>query len=82
MGEAVCIALAGGLIGVLLAAFITTGATKAGAGNIVGVNSLALTPFTVLVSLAIAILIGFVSSFIPAWNAARTTILDSLGYTG
>jgi ABC-type antimicrobial peptide transport system permease subunit len=30
----------------------------------------------------VALLIGVVSSFIPAWNAARTNILDSLRYSG
>jgi putative ABC transport system permease protein len=82
VGEAICIALAGGVIGLALAALLTAGATRAGAGAMVGVNSLMLTPFTVVVSLGIAVLIGFISSFIPAWNAARTNILDSLRYTG
>lgn len=82
VGEAMFIALAGGLIGLILAAFVTAGATKAGAGAMVGVASLSLTPFTILISLAVALVIGFVSSFIPAWNAARTNILDSLRYTG
>ena len=82
VGEAICIALAGGVIGLALAAVLTAGATRAGAGAMVGVTSLGLTPFTVMVSLAIAVLIGFISSFIPAWNAARTNILDSLRYTG
>lgn len=82
VGEALCIALAGGLIGLGLAAFITAGATKAGAGAALGTASVSLTPFTVVISLTVALLIGFISSFIPAWNAARTNILDSLRYTG
>ncbi|HEY7212144.1 MAG TPA: FtsX-like permease family protein [Bryobacteraceae bacterium] len=82
IGEALCIALLGGIIGLILAALITTGATKAGAGAMVGVANLSLTPFTIILSLAVALLIGFISSFVPAWNAARTNILDSLRYSG
>jgi putative ABC transport system permease protein len=82
VGEALCIAAIGGLIGLVLAALITAAASKAGAGAMIGVANLSLTPFTVLISLAVALLIGFISSFVPAWNAARTNILDSLRYTG
>ncbi|MBV8867372.1 MAG: FtsX-like permease family protein, partial [Acidobacteriaceae bacterium] len=82
IGEALCIALAGGIIGLILAAVITTGVTKAGAAAMLQISSLTLTPFTILVSLGVALLIGLISSFVPAWNAARTNILDSLRYTG
>ncbi len=82
IGEALCIALVGGVIGLVLAAVITTGVTKAGAAAMLQISSLTITPFTILLSLGVALLIGFISSFVPAWNAARTNILDSLRYTG
>ncbi len=82
VGEAMCIALAGGLIGILLAVFFTAGATRSGAASMFAVNSLTVTPFTVILCLGVALVIGFVSAFIPAWNAARTNILDSLRYSG
>lgn len=82
IGEALCIALVGGIIGLVLAAVITAGITKAGAAAMLQISSLTITPFTILVSLGVALLIGFISSFMPAWNAARTNILDSLRYTG
>ena len=82
IGEALCIALIGGMIGLALASVLTFGLTKGGAGAMVGVANLTLTPFTIILSLAIALLIGFISSFVPAWNAARTNILDSLRYAG
>jgi putative ABC transport system permease protein len=82
IGEALCIALIGGVIGLVLAWLLTTGLTKSGAGAMVGVADLGLTWFTVVLSLAIALFIGFISSFVPAWNAARTNILDSLRYAG
>jgi putative ABC transport system permease protein len=45
-------------------------------------HNLSLTPVTTVLCLGIALLIGLISSFIPAWNAARTNILDSLRYSG
>jgi len=34
------------------------------------------------VSLAIAVLIGLVSSFVPAWNASRVSVVESIRYSG
>ncbi|MDQ2844422.1 MAG: FtsX-like permease family protein [Acidobacteriota bacterium] len=82
IGEALTIALIGGVIGLLLATAITAAVTKAGAASMLQINSLTVTPFTMMVSLGVALLIGFISSVIPAWNAARTNILDSLRYAG
>jgi len=82
VGESLTIAVAGGIIGLLLAAVITFLVTKAGVAALFQIRSLDVTPFTILVSLGVALLIGFISSFIPAWNAARTNIIDSLRYTG
>jgi putative ABC transport system permease protein len=82
IGEAITISLIGGVIGLLLASVLTVVVGKAGAAFVAQLNGLSLTPITSLIALAIAILIGFISSFIPAWNAARTNILDSLRYAG
>ncbi len=82
IGEAVSIALVGGVIGLILAALITAAVTKAGTAAMLQISSLTVTPFTIAVSLAVALFVGFVSSFVPAWNAARTNILDSLRYSG
>jgi putative ABC transport system permease protein len=82
IGEALTIAFIGGLIGLVLAAFLTAGVTKSGAGAMLQVQSLTITPFTAFVCMGVAVFIGLISSFIPAWNAARTNILDSLRYTG
>jgi putative ABC transport system permease protein len=48
-------------------------------GQLIG---LSVTPIVALICLGVALLIGIVSSFIPAFNAARTNILDSLRYAG
>ncbi len=82
IGEAVSIALIGGIVGLLLAAFLTVGVGKAAAVFMPQLHNLSITPITALICLGVAVFIGIVSSFIPAWNAARTNILDSLRYAG
>lgn len=82
VGEALTIAVVGGAIGLILSAVLCALITRTGATLMLQVPSLTISPFTIFVCLGIALLIGFVSSFVPAWNAARTNILDSLRYEG
>jgi putative ABC transport system permease protein len=82
VGEAVTIALIGGVAGLVLAWLLTGAVGKVGQNFVQQLHGLTLTPITIALSLGIAIFIGLVSSVIPAWNAARTNILDSLRYTG
>lgn len=82
IGEALTIALIGGVIGVFLAGFLDVGVGKAGQAMMSQLHGLSVTPLIGCISLGVALLIGLVSSFIPAWNAARTNILDSLRFSG
>ena len=82
IGEALTIALIGGVIGVLLAGFLDVGVGKAGQAMMSQLHGLSVTPLIAVISLGVALLIGLISSFIPAWNAARTNILDSLRFSG
>jgi len=82
IGEAVSISLIGGVIGLLLASVLTVGVGKAGSSFVAQLHNLSVTPLTAFLCLAIAVLLGLLSSFIPAWNAARTNILDSLKFSG
>jgi putative ABC transport system permease protein len=82
VGEALTIALVGGAIGLIFSAILCALITKTGATLLFQIPSLTISPFTAFVCLGVALLIGFVSSFVPAWNAARTNILDSLRYEG
>ncbi len=83
IGEAISIALIGGVLGLLLASILAVGVGHSAAQyGIGGLQNLSLTWVTVLISLGVAAAIGLISSFIPAWNAARTNILDSLRYSG
>ncbi len=81
LGEAGVIALAGGAIGVGLASLLC-GGIRNGVSGIQNLRALSMTPELALLALAIALFIGFVSSLVPAVVASRTTILDSLRYSG
>ncbi len=81
LGEAGVIALAGGTLGVALAGLLC-GGIRNGVSGIENLRALAMTPGLALTALAIALFIGLISSLIPALGAARTTILDSLRYSG
>jgi putative ABC transport system permease protein len=82
IGEAVAIAIVGGIIGLLFAELLTAVVGKAAEGFMPELHGLTVQPATALIALGIAAFIGLVSSFIPAWNAARTNIIDSLRYSG
>ena len=82
IGEALSIAVIGGILGLLLASFLTVAVGKAGGAMVGQLNNLSLTWLTASIAMLVAILIGLISSFLPAWNAARTNILDSLRYSG
>jgi len=82
IGEAITISLIGGIIGLLLAAVLSVGVGKAGGDTLPQLHDLSVTPLTALVGLGVAAFIGFIGSVVPAWNAARTNILDSLKYSG
>jgi putative ABC transport system permease protein len=82
VGEAICIALIGGAIGLLFASVLTLGVGKIAGGFLPQLHGLSVTWFSALLALGLAFVVGVVSSFIPAWNAAKTNILDSLRYAG
>jgi putative ABC transport system permease protein len=82
IGEAATIALIGGIVGVLLASVVTIVVGNFAANFNAQLNNLTVTPIVALICLGVALSIGVISSFIPAFNAARTNILDSLRYAG
>jgi putative ABC transport system permease protein len=83
LGESAVISLIGGAIGCAMAAFLCLGVRSSPAGNFAqGLKLLSLTPPVALLCLGIALLIGVVSSLVPAWGASRTSILESLRSTG
>jgi putative ABC transport system permease protein len=82
LSEAAVISLIGGVLGSVLAQGLCVG-VRGTAGNFTqGLATLSVTPLIVMLCLVVALVIGLASSFIPAWGASRTSILDSLRYNG
>jgi putative ABC transport system permease protein len=83
LGEAGFIALIGGALGAFLAQFLCVGVRNSPGGAFLpALKGLAVTPSIALLCVAVALFIGLISSLVPAWSAARTSILDSLRYSG
>lgn len=81
LGEAAFISLIGGVIGVSLAAMLAY-LLRQGPAFIQQIKTLSITPLLALFCLGFAIVIGVLSSLIPAAGAARTGILNALRNTG
>jgi putative ABC transport system permease protein len=81
LGEAGLIALAGGAAGCVMAGALC-GVIRQSPGMAIFLKTLSVTPSVVVLCLAVAMLIGFVSALAPALGAARTPITDSLRHTG
>jgi len=80
LGEASLISFAGGTIGFLLSMLLVGGITKSPFASFLPPFS-AFDPVVALVCVSTAIGIGVLSSFVPAWGAARTNIVTALRST-
>jgi putative ABC transport system permease protein len=80
LGESITIALAGGLLGVLLAAGLMKLISRSPAVGIPA--SMKVTPLTVLAALLVSAFVGLVSSLIPSYHVARINIVDGLRHIG
>jgi putative ABC transport system permease protein len=80
LGEALIIALAGGLVGILLASLMT-GVVRHSPTFIGELQQLTLVPPVAALCLLIAALIGLLSALVPALSASRLSILDALRST-
>src|ERR1700722_2477783 len=81
LGEAGVLSLLGGIIGLLLAVGLTGGGGH-GPSFIQAMKTLTITPDVGAALLVLSFIIGVASSFIPAFNASRTPILESLRNSG
>jgi len=77
LGEALLLALIGGVLGLALAQALCMFVRQAPA-FISQTKTLTIQPLVGLGCLALAGAIGLVSSFVPAWGAARTSIVEAL----
>ncbi len=78
VGEAIVLALVGGVGGSFLAYLLGKGAATQGGFA----DALRVTWPTMLVALGVAALVGFVSSIIPSYNASRLGIVEGLRHIG
>lgn len=78
VGEAVVLALIGGILGSLVAFLLGIGAAKAGGFA----GALKVAPTTMLVAWAAAALMGFFSALIPSYHASRLGIVEGLRHIG
>jgi len=81
IGEAVVISAIGGVLGGLMA-FGLCSFVRNFPYTEMFFRNLFFTPGVAATAFATALLIGFVSSFVPAYGASRTSIIDSLRYAG
>jgi putative ABC transport system permease protein len=83
LGESAVISIIGGAIGCLLAAGVCFIFGLLPFSNFMpALKNLGISPLVGLVSVGVALLIGLLSSFVPAWSASRTSILEALRYSG
>ncbi|MFN7998702.1 MAG: FtsX-like permease family protein [Bryobacteraceae bacterium] len=80
LGEACAISIAGGAIGFLLSTFLTRGVQKSPAGFFLPPIK-SLDPLVAGTCILVALSIGLVSSFVPAFSASRTPIIEALRST-
>jgi putative ABC transport system permease protein len=78
VGEAVSLSVVGGLIGSLLCLLVVSAMASQG-GMFTGMK---VTPITIAAALLIAAVVGFASSFIPSYHAAKVNIVDGLRHIG
>ncbi len=81
IGEAIALALTGGILGSLAAMVLGAGAAKAGGGGFFA-GALNVAPTTMVIAWLVAALVGFLSAAIPAYNASRIGIVEGLRHIG
>jgi len=81
IGEAVSVALLGGLLGVIAAPALIWLMAQSPQGGFFFTN-IKVTAMTILVAMLAAAAVGFLSAFVPAYNAARGNIVEGLRHIG
>jgi len=80
VGEAVTLALIGGILGSLAGVLLGAGAARAASGFFG--DALRVHSATMLVSWGVAALVGFLSAIVPAYHASRIGIVEGLRHIG
>src|SRR5579862_318456 len=81
LGEAVLVALIGGVLGCLFAVVLISGLSHA-PGMGLFLSGMKVTPATLLLAVGVAGAVGLLSAVFPAYHAAKLDIVDGLRYLG
>lgn len=81
LGEAGFLSLIGASIGCFLA-YMLTAVVRNGPAFLIQLKTLTIAPSVAVLIIMAGVLIGILSSLLPAWTASRTPILDSLRNSG
>lgn len=81
VSESVALALAGGVLGVLIAIPVISGITHRFIGLGIPLN-MKVNPITAAIALLVAVVLGMVSGYLPAYRASRMNIVDALRHIG
>jgi putative ABC transport system permease protein len=81
ISESVALALGGGLLGILVAIPIIVVITRGFIGVGIPLNMHVNAP-TAGLSLLVALILGVVSGYVPAYKASRQNIVDALRHIG
>jgi putative ABC transport system permease protein len=81
VGEAVTLALIGGVIGAALASFVIFGMAHSPSGGLF-LAGMKVTFPTFLVALFVSALVGFLSAVVPSYHASRQNIVEGLRHIG
>jgi putative ABC transport system permease protein len=81
VSESVALALAGGVLGVLIAIPVISGITHRFIGLGIPLD-MKVNPITAAIALLVAVVLGIVSGYLPAYRASRMNIVDALRHIG
>ena len=81
IGEGVLVSLAGGALGCLAALVLVSGLSHAPGMNLF-LSGMKVTASTLLLSIAVAAMVGLLSAILPAYHAAKLDIVEGLRYIG
>jgi putative ABC transport system permease protein len=81
VSESVALALAGGILGILVAVPLVALFARVSVGVGIALD-MKVGSFTALLSLFVAVMLGLVSGYFPAYNASRTNIVEGLRHIG
>ncbi len=79
LSESIAISLIGGSVGILLGSLVITAMSRPGIGMPVSMH---MTPYTALVVMTVAGVVGIASGVIPSYRASNLGIVDALRYIG